>query len=38
VDAIGAGLERYWEAGLGCPVLAIVGDDEQVIAALAPGR
>jgi len=38
LDAIGAGLARYWEAGLGCPVLAIVGDPAPVIAALAPGR
>jgi probable F420-dependent oxidoreductase len=38
IDTIGAGLPRYWEAGLGCPVLAIVGDHEPVVAALAPGK
>ena len=38
LDAIGAGLERYWDAGLGCPVLAVLGDQEPVLEALAPGR
>ena len=38
IDTIGAGLQRYWDAGLGCPVLAITGDHEPLIDALAPGR
>jgi len=38
VDAIGAGLERYWAGGLGCPVLAVAGDDQRALEALAPGR
>ena len=38
IDSIGAGLQRYWDAGLGCPVLAIAGDHEPVLSALAPGR
>ena len=46
-DDIGAGLERYWEAGLGCPVLAVApatsdpaarrAEFERLLEALAPG-
>ena len=48
VDSITAGLERYWEAGLGCPVLAITSTEsdpqarraehDRLLEALAAGR
>lgn len=37
LDDIGAGIERYRAAGLGCPVLAVAGDYGPVLEALAPG-
>ena len=36
LDDIAAGVERYREAGLGCPVLAITSDFDRVLEALAP--
>jgi alkanesulfonate monooxygenase SsuD/methylene tetrahydromethanopterin reductase-like flavin-dependent oxidoreductase (luciferase family) len=38
LDDIAAGVERYREAGLGCPVLAITSDFDRVLVALAPGQ